>query len=81
MTLIVVGSFELGFRLAQILSVISHELISKPSISRELLSFECIFKKLYEDISSGTLSDRDNVLLTIQENFSALVDLTSSYQN
>ena len=81
MALLAVGSFEVGFMLAQILSVISQDIITKPSISRELSSFERIFKKLYEDICSGTVSDRDEAVLAIQEHFTALTALTSSYRN
>ena len=81
MALLAVGSFEVGFMLAQILSVISQDIITKPSISRELSSFERIFKKLREDICSGIVSDRHEAVLAIQEHFTALTALTSSYRN
>jgi len=62
---------------------IIHNILSVSRIAeqKEVLSFQRIFKKLYEDICSGTVSDRDEAVLAMQEHFTALTALTSSYRN
>ncbi len=81
MVLIDVASFEIGIILAQILRTIAHAIVTKPSISSELLEFERRFTQLKEDIRSNNISDRDEVILNIQESYRELHAFIISSQN
>ena len=62
-------SFEVGYKLAQMLRTIQYEILAKPIISAELLEFERNLKQLREEIRSDILSDFHEIEMKIEKSF------------
>ena len=73
-------SFEVGYKLAQMLRTIQYEILAKPIISAELLEFERNLKQLREEIRSDTLSDFHEIEMKIEKSFFDFLVLCSISQ-
>ena len=73
-------SFEVGYKLAQMLRTIQYEILAKPIISAELLEFERNLKQLREEICSDVLSDFHEIEMKIEKSFFDFLVLCSISQ-
>jgi hypothetical protein len=73
-------SFEVGYKLAQMLRTIQYEILAKPIISAELLEFERNLKQLREEIRFDTLSDFHEIEMKIEKSFFDFLVLCSTFQ-
>ena len=62
-------SFEVGYKLAQMLRTIQYDILAKPIISAELLEFERNLKQLREEIRFDNLSDFHEIEMKIEKSF------------
>ena len=69
MSRISLQSFEVGYKLAQMLRTTQHEILAKPTISAELLEFDRNLKQLREEIRSDTISDFHEIEMKIEKCF------------
>ena len=73
-------SFEVGYKLAQMLRTIQYDILAKPIISAELLEFERNLKQLREEIRFDTLSDFHEIEMKIEKSFFDFLVLCSTSQ-
>ncbi len=76
-----VGSFELGFLLAETLKLIAVDKVLKPSRERELTALEERVEQLKEDIVSSRITDLSVFISLVRELFSDLSQIRNSYEN
>ena len=62
-------SFEVGYKLAQMLRTTQHEISAKPTISAQLLELENNLNRLREEIRSDTISDFHEIEMKIEKSF------------
>jgi len=73
-------SFEVGYKLAQMLRTIQYDILAKPIISAELLEFERNLKQLREEIRFDNLSDFHEIEMKIEKSFFDFLVLCSISQ-
>ena len=76
-----VGSFELGFLLAETFRLIAVDKTLKPSRVSELEALEERVEQLKEDIVSSRITDPRVFISLVREVFSELSQIRNSYEN
>jgi hypothetical protein len=76
-----VGSFELGFLLAETFRLIAVDKVLKPSRVSELEALEERIEQLKEDIVSSRITDFSVFISLVREVFSDLSQIRNSYEN